>query len=65
MAQDPIGFVFWPVRAARRMVQSEVTSPLEDTERDVLDRVEAIHRATDSIEHHVEVIETLATSVRP
>ena len=58
-------FFFRPLRSVLGAAEHEVTTPLEDTEREILDAVEAIHRATDSIEHHVEVIEGLATSVRP
>lgn len=65
MAPDVIGLALWPVRAARRLAENELTTPLEDTEKEVLDAVTAIHRATDSIERHVEVIEGLATSVQP
>jgi uncharacterized protein YoxC len=65
MAPDVIGLALWPARAARRLMENEVSTPLEDTEKDVLDALTAIHRATDSIEHHVEVIEVLATSVKP
>ena len=36
-----------------------------DIEENMLDAVHAIENATTSIEHHVEVIETLATSVDP
>jgi hypothetical protein len=65
MAPDLVGLALWPVRLARRAIENEVTTPLEDTENQVLEGVKAIHRASDSIEHHVEVIETLATSVKP
>lgn len=39
--------------------------PLEDTERQTLGTVKAVEEATESIEHHVAVLETLATSVGP
>ena len=55
----------WPMRTANKLLERELTAPLEHTEREVLDGVRAIHRATESIEHHVEVIEGLATSVEP
>jgi hypothetical protein len=54
-----------PLRSFLGAAEHEVATPLEDTEREILDAVNAIHRATDSIEHHVEVIESLATSVGP
>jgi hypothetical protein len=47
------------------VAEHEAAMPLEETEREILDAVTAIHRATDSIEHHVEVIEGLATAVGP
>jgi uncharacterized protein YoxC len=43
-------------------------APLEETrdiEAHILDAVDAIHNVTASIEQHVAVIETLATSVAP
>lgn len=58
-----LDFLFRPLRAAIRAVEQD--SPLEDTEREVLDGVRAIHEATESIERHVEVIDQLATSVGP
>lgn len=60
-----LGFVLRPLRSALGLVDREVTTPLEQTEGEILDAVTAIHRVTDSIEHHVEVIEGLATSVGP
>ncbi len=60
-----LGLVFAPVRYVLRQAGGEISTPLEETEEKVLDAVRAIHRATDSIEHHVEVIEGLATSVGP
>ena len=47
------------------MLNEDALRPLEETERETLDAVRALDRATESIEHHVEVIETLATSVGP
>ncbi len=46
-------------------MNEDTLKPLEETERETLDAVRAIDEATKSIEHHVEVIETLATSVGP
>jgi uncharacterized protein YoxC len=54
-----------PVRSVVRAVNQDALRPLEETERDTLEGVEALERATASIEHHVEVIESLATSVGP
>lgn len=39
--------------------------PIVKTEREILGAVEALRGATESIEHHVEVIDVLATSVGP
>ena len=58
-------FVLRPVRAVVRAVNDDALSPLEETEHETLEGVRALERATESIEHHVEVIETLATSVGP
>jgi len=46
-------------------MDQDALRPLEETERETLEAVEALERVTESIEHHVEVIETLATSVGP
>lgn len=54
-----------PARSVFRALNEDALRPLEETERETLDAVKAIDRATVSIEHHVEVIETLATSVGP
>lgn len=54
-----------PIKSALGVVEQEVSTPLADTEREIVDAANALHRASDSIEHHVEVIEGLATSVGP
>ena len=59
-----LDFVLRPVRSVLG-AEHEASKPLEDTEREILDAVNAIHRVADSIEHEVEVIEGLATSVGP
>lgn len=58
-------FVLKPVRSVVRAVNQDALRPLEETERDTLEGVQALERATASIERHVEVIESLATSVGP
>lgn len=60
-----IDFLLQPLRSAIRMAGYEAAKPLEDTEHDVLDAVHAVERVTESIDQHVQVIETLATSVGP
>lgn len=60
-----LGLITRPLKALLDAAGAEVSAPLVDTEREVLDGVHAIRAATDSIEHHVEVIESLATSVGP
>jgi len=45
-------------------MDQDALKPLEETEHETLEAVEALERVTVSIERHVEVIETLATSVR-
>ncbi len=47
------------------MLNWDAVKPLKRTEQDPLDAVRAIDRATRSTEHHVEVIESLLTSVVP
>ena len=58
-------FVLRPVRSVARIMNEDALKPLEETERETLDAIRALDRATESIEHHVAVIETLATSVGP
>jgi uncharacterized protein YoxC len=58
-------FVLKPVRSALRVLNEDTVKPLEQTERETLGAVRVIELATESIEHHVAVIETLATSVGP
>ena len=58
-------FVLKPVRSVVRAIDQDAVRPLEETERETLEAVKALERVTESIEHHVEVIETLATSVGP
>jgi len=58
-------FVLRPVRSVVRAVNQDALKPLEETEHETLEAVRALDRATESIEHHVQVIETLATSVGP
>lgn len=58
-------FLVRPLRSALGVVEHEVVTPVGRTERDIADAVNAVHRAADSIEHHVEVVEGLAMSVGP
>ena len=63
-----LDFVTRPLRQALRAVESEFAAEVREThqiEAHILDAVDAIRHATASIEQHVEVIETLATSVAP
>jgi hypothetical protein len=60
-----LDFLARPLRSVLGVAEHEVVSPLEGTERDLLDAARAIERATESIERHVEVIEGLATSIGP
>jgi hypothetical protein len=60
-----LDFLFRPLRSALGTAERDVSAPLAAPERELTDAVEAIRRTTDSIEHHVEVIEALATSVGP
>jgi hypothetical protein len=58
-------FVLKPVRSVVRAMDQDALRPLEETKRETLEAVKALERVTESMEHHVEVIETLATSVGP
>ena len=63
-----LDFVTRTVRSALGVTERDVAETVHDTrdiESNMLDGVEAIEKATASIERHVEVIETLATSVDP
>ncbi|OAI40179.1 hypothetical protein AYO39_01860 [Actinobacteria bacterium SCGC AG-212-D09] len=60
-----LDFLFRPIRSALGSVERDASAPIVEGEREILDVVNAIHRATDSIERHVEVIERLATSIDP
>jgi hypothetical protein len=60
-----LDFVFRPLRSVLGAGEREMSKPLHEPEHDLLDAVKAIERASDSIERHVEVIESLATSVGP
>jgi hypothetical protein len=46
-------FVLKPIGSVVRAVNEDAVKPLEDTERETLDGVKALERATESIEHHV------------
>ena len=54
-----------PLRSALGIAEQEVTAPILDAEREIVAAAAALERATKSIEHHVEVVEGLATSVGP
>ena len=63
-----LDFVTSPIRSVLGVAEHEVVAPLQATreiEAHILEAVTAIHHATASIEQHVAVIETLATSVAP
>jgi hypothetical protein len=51
--------------AEREVMEHTPLAETRDLEAKLLDAVEAVGRATDSIERHVEVIETLALSLPP
>ena len=59
---DPL---FRPVRAILGFGEQEIERPIVEAEHELLGAVGALHRVTESIEHHVEVIEGLATSIDP
>jgi hypothetical protein len=51
--------------AEREVMEHTPLAETRDIEANMLEAVQAVHRATDSIERHVEVIETLAQSLPP
>lgn len=67
-SQAMLEFVIRPVRSVLGVTEREVVESVHevrDIEGNMLDAVQAIENAATSIEHHVGVIETLATSVDP
>ena len=58
-------FLVRPLRSALGVAEHEVVAPVARSEHEIQDAVAAIHRMADSIEHHLEVVEGLATSVGP
>jgi hypothetical protein len=63
-----LDFVIRPLQSILGGTEREVAATLHETrdiEASMLGAVDAIENATASIERHVEVIETLATSVDP
>jgi hypothetical protein len=63
-----LDFVTAPIRSVLGVAEHEVVAPVQSSreiEAHILEAVNAIHHATASIEQHVAVIETLATSVAP
>jgi methyl-accepting chemotaxis protein len=61
-------FITRPIRSVLGVTEHDVVESMRearDIEANMLDAVHAIENATASIERHVEVIETLATSVDP
>jgi hypothetical protein len=66
LVTGPIRSVLGVAQQAERDVERH--TPMHETrevEQKLLEGIEAVHRATDSIERHVEVIEALATSLPP
>jgi phage-related minor tail protein len=47
------------------VAEQEAAAPFEGAEREIVETAEAMRRAAASIEHHVEVVEGLATAVGP
>lgn len=63
-----LDLAFAPVRAALSAAEREAAAPVRDIENiqhHVLEAAEAIRSATESIEAHIGVIDTLATSIAP
>lgn len=67
---DLIGAALSPIRAVLGAAEREAEDVLpvreiEEIQQRVLEGVQAVRSATESIESHVEVLETLATSLPP
>jgi methyl-accepting chemotaxis protein len=63
-----LGFLTRPIRSVLGVTERDVVDSVKETrdiEVNLLGAVHAIESATESIERHVAVIETLATSVDP
>jgi uncharacterized protein YoxC len=60
-----LSFVLRPLRSVLGAVEREVSTPLEDTEHEILGAVNAIRQTTASMERHVESIDSLANSMAP
>ena len=61
-----LDFVFGRLRSVPRAGDRESVGERPLAEMEIIrEALEALHRATDSIEQYAEVIESLATSVRP
>ncbi len=58
-------FLVRPLRSALGVAEHEVVTPVGRVEHDMADAVNAVHRAAEAIEHHIEVVEGLATAVGP
>ncbi len=67
---DILGAALSPLRAVLGAAERDVEQALpvreiEEIQQRVLEGVQAVRHATESIESHVEVLETLATSLPP
>jgi len=63
-----LDFLSRPIRTVLGGTEQDVVESVRETrdiEANMLDGVQAIEKATASIERHVEVIDTLATSIDP
>jgi hypothetical protein len=58
-------FLARPLRSVLGAAEYEAARPVVGAEREISDAAGAFHRVADAIEHHIEVVEGLATSVGP
>ncbi len=65
MVAEMLEFLVRPLRSALGVAEHEAVTPFETTEREIADAADALRRASDSVEHHIEVVEGLATAVGP
>src|ERR1700744_3818893 len=65
MALEMLEFLVRPLRSALGVAEHDAATPVESTEREIAGAADGARRISDAIEHHIEVVEGLATAVGP
>jgi hypothetical protein len=65
MVGEMLDFLVRPLRSALGVAEHDAVTPFESTEREIAGAADAARRVSDAIEHHIEVVEGLATAVGP